>query len=233
MTGIAETPVKAVIDLSHELYDGMPNLGGWKVAFPQIDTFFRTKQLTQGRHSYQSKMMLLPEHCGTHLDAPVHFVEGGTAINQVPLEQLVLPGHLLDLTHKQVGQAITVADFEEAERKSGSPVRQGTALVCWTGVDKAWGKPGFGTMRPHVPVESALWMVERKVTLFATDLIGMDNPEEWWDPTHLAWLSNGICMVKQLRNLDRLVGKKFLFVALPIKIRDGSGCPVRAVALEL
>jgi arylformamidase len=228
-----DNPVKQIIDLSHELYDGMPNLGGWKVAFPQIDSFERTGQLTQGRHSYQSKMMLLPEHCGTHLDAPIHFVKDGLAINEVPLEQLVLPGHLLDFTHKKNGEAITIADFEAAERQSGRKVGPGVALVCWTGTDKVWGQPGFGSARPHVPPESAQWMVERKVTLFATDLIGMDDPEQWWDPTHLVWLSNGICMVQQLKNLDKLVGKQFLFVALPIKIRAGSGCPIRAVALEL
>ena len=233
MPELVGNPVKKIIDLSHELYDGMPNLGGWKVAFPQIDSFERTGQLTQGRHSYQSKMMLLPEHCGTHLDAPIHFIKDGLAINEVPLEQLVLPGHLLDFTHKKNGEAITIADFEAAERQSGRKVGPGVALVCWTGTDKVWGQPGFGTARPYVPPESAQWMVERKVTLFATDLIGMDNPEQWWDPTHLVWLSNGICMVQQLKNLDKLVGKQFLFVALPIKIRGGSGCPIRAVALEL
>jgi kynurenine formamidase len=76
-------------------------------------------------------------------------------------------------------------------------------------------------------------MVDRKITLFATDLIGMDDPKEWWDPTHHVWLSNGVCMVQQLCNLDKLVGKQFLFVAMPIKMVGGTGCPLRAAALVL
>ena len=110
-------------------------------------------------------------------------------------------------------------------------VGPGTAVICWTGVDKFWGRPDMNRLRPYVPAETALWMVDRKVSLFATDLIGMDNPEEWWEPTHLAWLSNGICMVQQLCNLDKLAGKKFLFIAFPIKAVGGTGCPVRAAAL--
>ena len=59
----------------------------------------------------------------------------------------------------------------------------------------------------------------------------MDDPSEWWWPTHAIWLRNGVCMVQQLCSLDRLVGKEFLFVCLPLKMRDGTGCPVRPVAL--
>ncbi len=73
--------------------------------------------------------------------------------------------------------------------------------------------------------------MDRGISLFATDLIGMDDPDEWWWPTHAIWLSSGIPMVQQLCNLDRLENKEFLFVALPLKMRDGTGCPVRAVAL--
>jgi arylformamidase len=85
--------------------------------------------------------------------------------------------------------------------------------------------------RPYIPGDAAQWMVDKGITLFATDLIGMDNPDEWWDPTHLAWLSNNVCMVQQLCNLDKLVNKNFLFCAFPIKTVGGTGCPVRAVAL--
>ena len=59
----------------------------------------------------------------------------------------------------------------------------------------------------------------------------MDDPAEWWWPTHEIWLKAGIPMVQQLCNLDRLEGKDFLFCALPLKMRAGTGSPVRAAAL--
>ena len=73
--------------------------------------------------------------------------------------------------------------------------------------------------------------MEQGIPLFATDMIGMDDPAEWWWPTHVIWLKAGVCMVQQLCNLGALEGQEFLFLALPLKFRDGTGCPVRAAAL--
>lgn len=225
------SPVLDVVDLSHEIREGMLNMGGWTTAFPVIDTLTKTRTLSGGKMGVASRMILVSEHNGTHLDAPRHFVDDGESVDQIPLSRLILPGHLLDFTHKAAGEPITVADFEAAEERSGRKVGPGTAVICWTGVDKVWGRPDMNRLRPYVPAETALWMVDRKVSLFATDLVGMDNPDEWWEPTHLAWLSNGVCMVQQLCNLDQLVGKTFLFTAFPMKTVGGTGCPVRAAAL--
>jgi kynurenine formamidase len=126
---------------------------------------------------------------------------------------------LLDFSHKKVREPITIADFEAAEKRSGKRIGSGTALIAWTGVDKNWSKPGFITERPYVPVPAAEWLVDRKIT--------------WWWPTHLVWLKAGIPMVQQLCNLDRLVGKEFLFVVLPLKMRDGTASPVRPAALVM
>ena len=225
--------IREIVDLSHELYSGMPNIGGLHIAFWPVETYEAQRQISGGKVGYESRMMLLAEHCGTHLDAPRHFDEGGFSVNEVPLDRLVLPGHLLDLTHKKAGEAIEIADFEAAEERSGQRIGPGTALVCWTGVDRQWGRGDWVTNRPHVPTRSARWLVERGITLFATDLIGMDDPAEWWWPTHQIWLKANVCMVQQLANLDRLAGKEFLFLCLPLQMRDGTGCPVRAAALVM
>lgn len=219
------------MDLGHDLYNGMPNLGANHIAFWPLETFEATRTLSQGKLGMEGRMILMAEHCGTHLDVPRHFVEDGLSVDQWPLEKLILPGHLLDFTSKGIGEAITIADFQAAEQTSGQMIGSGTVVIAWTGVDRIWGKPGFTTERPYVPVETAEWLVERDITLFGTDLIGMDDPSEWWWPTHLAWLKAGIPMVQQLCNLDRLVGKEFLMVVLPLKMRDGTASPVRPVAL--
>ncbi len=224
-------PFTEIIDLSHELYSGMPNIGGLQIAFWPVETYAGLRTITGGKYGQESRMMLLAEHCGTHMDAPRHFDETGKTVAEVPLERLVLPGHLLDFTHKKAGEAITIADFEQAEAHSGRSIGPGTALVCWTGTDKIWGQGDWVTARPHVPTTSAQWLVDRGITLFATDMIGMDDPAEWWWPTHAVWLQNGVCMLQQLCNLEQLVGRDFTLVCLPLKMRDGTGCPVRAVAL--
>jgi arylformamidase len=224
-------PFTEIVDLGHEYFNGMRHIGDTPVTFFPLRTHDYLNRVSQGKFELESRMILMPEHCGTHLDVPRHLVKGADALEAVPLEKLILPGHLLDLTHKKVGEAITPEDFEAAEKKSGRRIGPGAATIVWTGVDKWWGEEGFATRRPYVPTTTARWLVERKITLFCTDLIGMDDPAEWWWPTHRIWLENGICMVQQLRNLEALVGKQFLFVCLPLKMRDGTGCPVRPVAL--
>ncbi len=220
-----------IVDLGHELFNGMPNLGANHTAFWPLETFEMTRTLSGGKLASEGRMMLMSEHCGTHLDVPRHFVEGGTTVAEVPLSTLILPGHLLDFTRKKAGEPITIADCEEAEKLSGCTIAPGTAVVAWTGVDRVWGTPGFQQERPYIPVESAEWFADRGMTLFATDLIGVDDPSEWWWPTHYVWLSRGICLCQQLCNLDRLVGKEFSLVVLPLKMRDGTASPVRPVAL--
>ena len=98
----------------------------------------RPARMSDGRMGLENKMMLLSEHTGTHLDAPSHFHEGGRSVDQIPLENLVLPGHLLDLTHKRPHDAIEPADLDRrrgaqwlgrsgrAKRSSSVPDRTST-----------------------------------------------------------------------------------------------------------
>src|SRR2546426_2237029 len=112
-------PFKEIVDLGHEYFDGMSNIGGSMVAFFPLETHEHFHMITSGKLSMEGRMILMPEHCGTHLDVPRHFVKDGADVNAIPLETLILPGHLLDLTHKKNGEAITSADLERAEEKSG------------------------------------------------------------------------------------------------------------------
>ncbi len=220
-----------IVDLGRELYNGMPNLGANLTAFFPLETYSTTRRMSEGRLGFEGRMIVMAEHCGTHLDCPYHFDEHGLTVDQMPLERLILPGHLLRFTDKRAHEPITPDDFRAAVGRSGRPIVSGTAVIAWTGQDKYWGTEGFKTERPHIPAESAQWLVDQQVTLFGTDLIGLDHPDEWWEPTHVAFLKGGLPMVQQLCNLERLEGKEFLLVVLPLKMRGGTGSPVRPVAL--
>ena len=223
-------PFSKVVDLSHEFFDGMANIANLPVVSYRLNTISEMKTLSGGRTGYNARLLLIPEHCGTHLDVPAHWQDGAPDVSQIPLERLILPGQLLDLRHKRHGEAITIEDMQKAEEKSGTAIKPNRAVVCWTGVDDVWGTENFNRKRPHFPYETAKWLLDRGMQLFATDLIGMDNPDEWWSPVHDVWLTNGVCMVQQLCNLDALQGHEFFLVVLPMKLRGGTGCPVRAVA---
>ena len=125
-----KTYFKEIIDLGHEYYNDMPNLGANHCAFWPLETFEHTRKISGGKLATEGKMILMAEHCGTHIDAPRHFDEHGKTVDEVPLDQTILPGHLLDLTHRANGEAITIADLEEAEKKSGQKIGSGTATIC-------------------------------------------------------------------------------------------------------
>ena len=80
------TYFKETIDLGHEYFNGMLNISGSVVAYWPHETHEGTRQLTNGKLSMESRMILMPEHCGTHLDVPRHCDETGTSLEQVPLE---------------------------------------------------------------------------------------------------------------------------------------------------
>ena len=81
-------PIREIVDLGRELYNGMPNVGGLQIAFWPVDTFDNLEKVSQGKLGMESRMMLLAEHCSTHVDAPRHFDRAGVSVAEVPLERL-------------------------------------------------------------------------------------------------------------------------------------------------
>lgn len=222
--------VVEIVDLGHEIFSNMPTLGA-PTTFWSEDRHESLSKLTSGRFSMESRMMLMSEHAGTHLDSPWHSYPKGIPVDQIPLERLMLPGHLLDLRAKRAHEPITVADVEAAASRSGKQVAEGEAVLVWTGVDKRWGEPGFTRERPFIPEATVEWLASRRIGLFGTDLVQVDHPDEWWYPTHTSLARNGIPMVQQLCGLDQLEGKDFVFLVIPLKLRGGTASPVRPVAL--
>jgi kynurenine formamidase len=219
-----------IVDLGHEIFSNMPTLGA-PTTFWSEDRHESLSKLTSGRFSMESRMMLMSEHAGTHIDSPWHSSPQGKSVDELPLEHLMLAGHLLDLRAKRTGDAITVADLEAAAARSGRPIAAGEATLVWTGVDSRWGAPNFTRDRPFVPEATVDWLAKQKIGLFGTDLIQVDDPDEWWYPTHTSLARNGIPMVQQLCALDRLEGKDFVFLVVPLKLRGGTASPVRPIAL--
>jgi arylformamidase len=221
-----------IIDLGHDMYSGMPILDdNATTLFWENNTFEGMARYSDGKISARSRMMLLFEHSSTHIDAPAHFDRDGLTVDAIPLTRLIVPGHLLDLTHAGPRQGITQEDLAAAVEKSGRSLKPETIVIVNTGSYKQWGIGDFRTERPFITGDGGQWLVDQGVTLFGTDLIGIDNPDEMWNPTHTAFLCNGVPMIQQLANLDALIGLDFLFAALPWRMLGGTACPVRPVAL--
>lgn len=152
-------------------------------------------------------------------------------MEEVPPGFFLRRARLLDLRHKGPGDAIGPDDLAQAHARLGQPIEPGEALLLWTGHDRRWAQPDFIARWPHLTPDGARWCVAKQPALFGTDMIGVDEPSDLHSLTHLAVLEAGVPQVQVMANLGRLVGRDFVVVALPLKIRGGTGSPVRAVAL--
>ncbi|HEX6547743.1 MAG TPA: cyclase family protein [Candidatus Dormibacteraeota bacterium] len=170
-------------------------------------------------------------HAGTHVDAPLHFVPGGLAANQIDLERVHGPAVCLEVG-RGGGEQITVADLEDG----GPPVELGDIVFLRTGWDVHFhAQHDRYHDHPYLSLEAASWLVERRVKLVALDVATPDQPErgraagfDW--PVHHLLLENRVLVAEHLAHLELVAGRRFEAFALPLPIVDADGSPARIVA---
>jgi len=230
------------IDLTHTLGE---EAVFWPTAADYVheQTDFGT---TEGGWFYSSYNIALSEHGGTHLDAPIHFAEGRRTADAVPLESLIGPAAVIDVSDKAARDRdyrFTREDLAEWEEIYGE-VPAGTILLFHTGFGRYWpdrekymgterrGPEGVANLHfPGLSAELAQFLIgERKVAA-----VGLDTPSLDYGPSqdfmvHRILLGADIPGFENVANLDRLPPRGAFVIALPTKIRAGSGAPLRIVA---
>ena len=174
----------------------------------------------------------LYSHSGTHMDAPLHFLDGGSTIERWPLGQLVGPAHVINLSSVAPHGLHTVADLLPHADK----VTPGCRLLLRTDWSLHADLPDYRPDMPRISAELARWLVERGVALVGveTPSVASLRPENKAELTavHQILLGGNIVIVESLTNLRELRQETVEFIALPLKIDGGDGSPVRAVAIE-
>ena len=231
------------IDLTHALAED-------NVFWPTAEGFeheVASYGQTPGGWFYSSYNIKLSEHGGTHLDAPIHFAAGKQTADKIPLERLIGPATVIDV--KAASQAdrdyrFTVADLENWERQHGR-LPDGAIVLFNTGSSKLWPdrKAYMGTDErgpgavaklhfPGLSEELARFLVERrKVAAVGLDTPSLDYGQSKDFIAHRILLGANIPGFENVTELDQLPANGATVVALPVKIRDGSGGPLRIVAL--
>ena len=231
-----------LVDLSHA-YDETT------LYWPTSPSAFEVKTLaegmTPGGYYYSSFAFCTPEHGGTHLDAPIHFAQGGRTTGELPLTQLVAPAVVIDVTAAAAADPaylVTRADVEAFEKAHGR-IRAGSMALVRTGWSRFWPNrkqyfgddtpgdasklrfPGFGEDAVRLLVE------ERKVAILGIDTASIDYGPSTSFIAHRIGAAAGVANLENLTNLDALPPVGALVVALPVKVAKGSGGPARVVAL--
>src|SRR6202035_3616113 len=175
----------------------------------------------------------MPDHAGTHIDAPRHFNKGGQPINEYPLENCIVPGICIDLRHIAPRAEITPADLETAVQKAGAPVpKGGTVLLCTGHHERTFPRKEYATDNSGVNVAATQWLAAPGALHFGIPSMRPGPDSDVNLLVHKACLDLDITHIESLCNLEALLGEgQFTFIGLPMKIREGTASPIRAVAV--
>ena len=202
--------------------------------------------MTDGGYYYSAFSFCMAEHGGTHLDAPIHFAEGKHSTDEIPIERLIGDGVVIDVSENALGNPdyqVTVEDLTNWEEEYQSTIK-GKIVLIKTGFGRYWPDPekymgtsdrGSGAVAklhfPGISPEAAEWIVNnRNIKAIGLDTPSIDYGQSKLFEAHRILFEKNIPAFENVANLDQLPISGSTIFALPIKIKGGSGGPMRMVA---
>ena len=241
--GAAMFPAGTVIDLSYA-FDAetvyWPTAAGFSLT---VDA----EGIQEGGYYYEANSFSAAEHGGTHLDAPIHFAEGKWTAAAIPLEQLMGPAIVVDVAAQAADNPdyqVSVGDFEAWESEHG-PMPDGIIVLLRTGFGQFWpdrqrymgtderGPEAVAKLHfPGLAPDAARWLVaNRSIHAIGLDTPSIDYGQSTLFEAHQVLFEANIPAFENVAHLDQLPPEGFTIIALPMKIKDGSGGPLRIIAI--
>jgi len=233
-----------IVDLSHSY---SPETIYWVTAKEfELDTVFKGR--TDKGYYYSANNFATAEHGGTHIDAPIHFAEGGQSVDEIPLTKLIGSAIKINVSKSALNNPdylISINDLKAWEEKHKMQIPEGSIVLLQTGFStyypnkvKYMGTDERGDSAvqllhfPGLDPDAATWLTEnRNIHSIGIDTPSIDYGQSTHFKSHVTLLSKNIPAFENLTNLEQLPEKGFTIIALPMKIKGGSGSPLRIVAL--
>lgn len=225
-----------IIDLSQEIYSGMPVYHG----LPEVSiTLYASHEDWDGISGSEVvspavHTLEMGEHTGTHVDAINHMARQyrGQSIDTMPLSQFFTEGLCLDLSHKGLKELIEPADLQTALSQANLTIQPGDTVLLYTDHYRRAYSTGDWFNGPGLSAAAARWLGLQKIAAFGVETASPGVPHVSNKEVHRICGELGFTHYENLVNLHQLTGRgRFRFVGLPLKIRGGTGSPVRAVAV--
>ncbi len=220
-----------IIDLSESIYDKMPKAP----ALPDIHIWpiLEHSDEVMKRKGFSNRLLGLKinEHISTHIDAPLHFNSKGKAIDEISLEEFYLIDTLvLDLTFKQENEAIKESEIRQAEERVGG-IKTGDLIILNTGFHRYWGTEKY-LRCPFLSLSAAKYLTDKGIKALGIDCFSIDDTRGLKRPIHLHFLrDHEIPIIESITNLNSILNPRFKSIVFPLKIKGGSGSPVRLVGV--
>jgi kynurenine formamidase len=240
---------KSFLDHS-ELIDLTYPFDGDTIYWPTAENFsleVESHGITERGSFYAANRFSASEHGGTHIDAPLHFAEGKYSVDQIPLNQLMGPGYVVDVSAKALRNPdlqISVEDFLDWEKIHGR-IPEGAIVLIKTGFGKYWPDRGkyLGTTErgpeavkklhfPGLHPGAARWLtVNRNIRAVGIDTASIDFGQSENFLSHQTLFQTNTPALENVAHLEKLPEQGFTVIALPMKIAGGSGAPTRIIAI--
>jgi kynurenine formamidase len=213
-----------LIDVSHVIEHGMITYKG--LPAPLVCDFL-SREDSRSHYAegteFQIGKIEMVANTGTYLDAPFHRYSHGKDISELPLERLANLDAVTIRVDRSKGRAISRTSF------AGHDLR-GKAVLVHTGWDRHWRTDQYLEGHPFLTEDTAEYLRQSGAVLVGIDSLNIDDTADLARPVHSILLATGILIVEHLRGLDQLPDNRFLFSAVPVKVRGTGTFPVRAFA---
>ena len=225
-----------IIDLSQEIFDGMSVFHSLPAVKMEIHaTHEQWDGLVDAETQTPSVYKLaISEHTGTHVDALNHMGRefAGQSIDTMPLSMFYTEGICLDLSHKGLQEFITSEDLQKACEKDSLDIKKGDTVLLYTNLLREHFATENWNKGPGLTAEATQWLGEKQISAFGVETLSPGIPKISNKEVHYICGKMGFTHYENMVNLHQLIGRgRFRFIALPLKIRGGTGSPVRAVAV--
>ncbi|PSR56288.1 cyclase [Adhaeribacter arboris] len=230
------------IDLS---YDLSAQTITWPTSEPfRLDTV--SAGITEKGYYYSAYNFCASEHGGTHLDAPIHFAQNRKSVDQLSLNQLTGPAIKIDVSGRAAQNRdyqVRVADILNWEKEHGQ-IPDNSMVLLQTGYGQYWPNPlkylgtekrgtaGVQALRfPGLAPETAAWLIKnRRIKAIGIDTASIDYGQSQVYGSHITLMQQDIPAFENVANLEKVPVIGAQIIALPMKIKGGSGGPLRIVA---
>ncbi len=220
------------IDLTHPLTSDIPSWNGscgFKLnILKDYDDYSDNEEV-----KFRSQEIKMEAGMGTHMDAPCHCIPSGKSISDIPLEQLIAPCVVINVSSfAQAKTVVSKADIESFE-KQYKTIPADCVAIIHTGWDKYWSnseKYRNNLVFPSLSVEAAELLLQRDVVGIAIDTLSPDRPESGY-PVHKLILGAGKYIIENVANASKLPPTGSYLIALPLNIKDATEAPMRLVGL--
>lgn len=210
-----------IIDLTHTVEEEMP-------VYPGTEQPSLTPAYTLGQNGFSETKISLFSHTGTHIDPPAHIIAGGRTLDSFDASDFVGRGIAVDCREIERGGRISL----DLLLGLGEELRQADFILLCTGWDKLWGREEYFRGYPTLSPEALEYIISLPCRGIGLDVMSLDSIENGNISLHKRWLSaREAIIIENLRGLDALIGERFTFCSLPLKLRNSDGAPTRAIAI--